>query len=115
MVYGCAVLYLYFTGREVALEVLAIGGGIPQAPLGIAEQLQVLHLLGGVSQGYLLDLRPRLQRYEIKYAGLYSILAARDAGVVHTVTALVAVEWCLAGFPAWVPDNGLGLLAVGCG
>ena len=45
------------------------------------------------------------------YCSLYAVLAARDAGIVHAVAALVAVEWCLARFPPWVP-YGIAILDV---
>ena len=94
---------LHFAGREVALEVLHVRGCIPQTPFGEREQLQLLHFGRGVFQRELLHFAPFLQRNEKEHRGFYAVLAACDARVAHAVAALVAVERCLAGFPAWVP------------
>ena len=53
-------LYFHLAGRKVTLEVLTVSSGIPQTPLRIAEQLQVLHLLAGVLQRDLLHFGPCL-------------------------------------------------------
>ena len=96
-------LYLHLARREVALEVLHIGSSIPEAPLCKGEHLEGLHLLSLVLQRHLLHLSPCMERYEEEYTRLYAVLAARDAGIVHAVAALVAVERCLARFPSRVP------------
>ena len=98
-------LNLHFTRREITLEILHIGGGIPETPLLEREEFQRLGLCRLVLQRELLHLGPLLQRYEEEHAGLYAVFLARDAGVAHAVTALIEVEGCLAGLPAWVPDG----------
>ncbi len=107
LVFGFVVDYasvnLHLASREVALEVLHVGGCVPQAPLCEREQFQRALLSGGVFQRKFLHLAPFLQRHEEEHACLDAVLTARDAGVTHAVAALVEVEWCLAGFPSWVP------------
>ena len=95
--------YLYFARREVALEVLHIGGCVPEAPFGKGEYLEGLHLLRLVLQRHLLHFCPGVQWHEEEHTCLHAVLAARDAGIVHAVAALVAVERCLARFPSRVP------------
>ena len=95
--------YLYFARREVALEVLHVGSSIPEAPFGKGEYLEGLHLLRLVLQRHLLHFCPGVQWHEEEHTCLHAVLAARDAGIVHAVAALVAVERCLARFPPRVP------------
>ena len=104
-------LNLHFTRREITLEILHIGGGIPETPLLEREEFQRLGLCRLVLQRELLHLGPLLQRYEKEYSGLDTILTTRDAGVAHTMTALVEVERRLTGLPTWVP-NGISILDV---
>ena len=99
----CRTLNLHFTRREVTLEIFHIGSGIPEAPLLEREEFQRLGLCRLVLQCQLLHLAPFLEGYEEENAGLYAILAASDARVAHAVTALVEVEWRLAGLPSWIP------------
>ncbi len=100
-----AALYLHFASGEVALEVLHIGSGIPKTPLSEGEHLQVLHFFGVVLQSHLLNLSPSMERNKEEDTSLHTILAACDAGIVHTMAALIAIEWSLARFPTWVPDG----------
>ena len=95
--------YLHFARREVALEVLHVGGSIPEAPFCKGEHLEGLHLLSLVLQRHLLHLSPCMERNEEEHTCLHTVLTARDAGIVHAVAALVAVERCLARFPSRVP------------
>ena len=104
-------LYLHLSRREVALEVLHVGSSIPEAPFGKGEYLEGLHLLSLVLQRHLLHLSPCMERNEEEHTCLHAVLAARDAGIVHAVAALVAVERCLARFPPWVP-YGIAILDV---
>ena len=92
-------------GREVALEVLHVGGGVPEAPFGEREELDAAHHVGGVGQRQLLDFGPRVQRDEEEDAGFDAVLEAGDAGVAHAVAALVFVERRLAGLPAGRPHG----------
>ena len=103
--------YLYFARREVALEVLHIGSGIPEAPFRKGEHLEGLCFLRQVLERHLLNLCPGMEWNEEENACLHPVLAARDAGIVHAVAALIAVEWRLAWFPAWIPD-GIAILDV---
>ena len=47
-----------------------------------------------------------MERYEEKHTRLHAVLAARDAGIVHAVAALVAVERCLACLLYTSPKTG---------
>ena len=98
-------LYLHLAGREVALEVLHVGSGIPQAPLLQREQLQMLHLTTQVLQGEFLHLGPCLERNEEQHRCLYIVLPSRDARVAHAMTALIEVERRLAWLPTGRPDE----------
>ena len=104
-------LNLNFASREVALEILHVGSGIPETPLLEAEELQALGFRGFVLQRQFLHLSPLLQWHEEQYAGLDAVFLTRDAGIAHTVTALVEVERRLTGFPSRIPD-GVAILDV---
>ena len=97
--------YLHLTRRPVALEILHVGGGVPQTPLGEGKQLQAPHLMGGILQRQLLHLGPCVERYEEENRGFDATLRPCDAGVVHAVAAFVCVERCLAGFPSGTPHR----------
>ena len=84
--------YLHFACREIALEVLHIGSGIPEAPFCKGEHLEGLCFLRQVLERHLLNLCPGVEWNEEENACLHPVLAARDAGIVHAVAALVAVE-----------------------
>ena len=99
------VLDFDLTGREIALEVLHVGRCIPQAPLGKGEQLEALHLIAVVGERELLHLGPCVQGHKEQHRCLDTVLAARDAGVVHAMTTLIAVERRLAGLPSRVPHG----------
>ena len=99
------VLDFDLTGREVALEVLHVGRCIPQAPLGKGEQLEAFHLIAVVGERELLHLGPGVQGHKEQHRCLDTVLAARDAGVVHAMTALIAVERRLAGLPSRIPHG----------
>ena len=103
--------HLYLAGGEVALEVLHIGGCIPQAPFGKGEHLEGLRLLRLIFERHLLYLSPSVKRNKEEHTCLHTVLASRNAGIVHTVTALVAVEWSFAGFPSGVP-HGVAILDI---
>ena len=96
-------LDLHFTRREITLEILHIGCGIPETPLLEREELQGLGFRRLVLEGEFLYLGPLLQRHEEQYTGLDAILLTRDAGVAHTMTALVEVERGLTRLPTWIP------------
>lgn len=75
------------------------------------EHLESLYFRSLILQRHLLDFSPGVEWNEEEDACLYTVLAARDAGIVHAVAALIAVEWRLAWFPAWIPD-GIAILDV---
>ena len=54
----------HFAGGEVALEVLHVGGSVPQAPFSEGEEFEALGLAGEVLEGDFLHLAPFLQGYE---------------------------------------------------
>ena len=106
-----ATLDLDFASREITLEILHIGSSIPQAPLLEREQFEVLNLVALVGECELLYLGPLFEGNEEQHAGLDTILATSNAGVAHTMTALVEIEWSFAGLPTWVP-NGVAILDI---
>ena len=99
MIYDRTV-HLDFTSREIALEVLHIGGCIPEAPLGEREEPEAFLGVRGVAQGDLLDLRPAMKRNKEEHTGLDAVLGTCDAGVAHSMTTFVEVKRSLARFPA---------------
>ena len=98
-------LHLHFSGGQVALEILAVGGGIPEAPLGIREDLQRLLLLRLIGQRQTLNLGFHAQRNKIQHARANIILRARDTRIVQAVTTLIPIQFRLARLPAWIPDS----------
>lgn len=88
-----------------------IGGCIPQAPFGKGEHLEGLRLLRLILECHLLYLSPGVKRNKEEHTCLHTVLASRNAGIVHTVTALVAVEWSLAGLPSGIP-HGVAVLDI---
>ena len=51
------------------------------------------------------------QRYEEEYGNLYAVFTTSDTGIIHAVTALIAVESSLTGFPTRIP-NGFAVLDI---
>ena len=96
-------LNLHLASREVTLEVLHIRSGVPQAPLFKREEFQLLYFAGCVLQCQFLYFCQCFQGYEEENTGFHTVLAACDAGVAHTVAALVEIEWRLAGLPSGIP------------
>ena len=107
-----ASVYLHFSCREVPLEILHVGGRVPQAPFCEREQFELACFPGGILQRQLLYLAPFLQRNEEKYACFESVLSSSDTGIAHAMTAFVKIEWCLTGFEARIPYHSFPLLLV---
>lgn len=102
---GSSLLYLHLTSAQVALEVLHVGGCVPQTPLGKRKEFHGLLRVSGVADGHLLHFGPCVQWHEEKLRDLYAVLASRYAGVVQPMAALITVEWGLARLPAGTPHN----------
>ena len=100
---GCSLLYLYLANAQVALKILHVGCGVPQTPLGKREELNSLLHVSGIANTQLLHLSPCIQWHEEKFGDLNAVLASCYAGIVESMTALIAVERGLAWFPTWVP------------
>ena len=98
-------LNLHLAGGEIALEILHVGLGVPEAPFGEREKLHAAADAVIVLQDEFLDLAPPADRHEEKHGSLQAVLRSGDAGVAHSVTALIAVKRSLARFPAGVPDS----------
>ena len=96
-------VHFHLSRGEVALEVLHVRSGIPQAPFGEGEQFESSHFGRSVPQGQLLHLSPDFQWDEEEQAGLNAVFGSGDAGIAHSMTALVAIEGCLAGLPCRRP------------
>ena len=96
-------VHLNLAGREVALEVLHIRSCIPEAPLCERVQLEFPCLVRCVCKGQLLHLCPSVQRHKEEHARLDTVLGTSDAGVAHSVTALIEIKRGLARLPAWRP------------
>ena len=104
VVYGRAV-DLHLAGREIALEILHIGGGVPQTPFLEREEAEAFGTAGEVGQGKLGDLGVDSDGDKEEGARLQSLLAACDDGVIQAVAAFVEIERGLAGLPAGAPDG----------
>ena len=109
LVFGLVIyhraLHLHFSCREVALEVLHVCSGVPEAPFGQREQLEAPCLLRHVAQRHLLHLAPCSERHEEEHAGLDSVLRSGDARVAHSVAAFVEVQRRLARLPSRRPHR----------
>ena len=97
--------YLNFSCREIALEVFHVSGCIPQAPFCKREYLERFHFFGIIFERHLLHLSPSVERNEEEYTCLHTIFTTRDTGIIHTMAALVAVEWGFTRFPTRIPDG----------
>ena len=100
-----AVRDLDLARGEVALEVLHVRRGVPEAPLGEREDRKTLRSPRRVREGEFLDFGGRLERHEREELGPQAVLLAGDARVAEAVAAFVEVERRLAGLPARVPDG----------
>ena len=96
---------LHLPCREVALEILHVGGGVPQAPLYEREEFQRLGTSGCIAESEFLHLAMRPQRHEEQHRSLDSVPCSRNTGIAHTVAALVTVERSLARLPSGRPDG----------
>ena len=98
------LLNLYLTCREVTLEILAVGSGIPQAPFGITEEFELLLLCREIGERHALNLCFYTERHKMQHAGSYTRFLACDTSVIETMTTFVGVQWRFARFPPWIPN-----------
>ena len=95
----------HFTRGEVPLEVLHVGGGVPEAPFHEGIELEGLFRRARVRQLHPVHLAAVADGHEEEDISLQPVLLPRHPGIAHAVTALVGVEGGLAGLPARVPDR----------
>ena len=96
-------LHFHFSGGKVALEILHIRRGIPQAPFGKRVQLDALGRRADVGKPHAVHLAAVADGDEEKDIGLYAVPTAFDAGITHTMPALIALQRRFARFPAGIP------------
>ncbi len=89
---GRGLLDLHLAGGEVALEVLGVVGGVPEAPFHRARHIEGDGVAGGVAQAQAVDLAGGVQRHEAGELGLDAGLGGLKHGVAHAVAADVLVE-----------------------
>ena len=99
-----ATFNLYFSCREVTLEVFHVSSSIPQAPLFEREDLQLFGFVALVGKCQFLNFSKGVQWNEEEYTGFNAVLTASDASVAHAVSALVEIQWRLARLPSRIPD-----------
>ena len=92
-------------GREVALEVLHIGGGVPQAPFLKREQFDSFLFRSGIFEGEFLHLCPSFQGNKEESRSLDAVFHTFYNSIVHTVAAFVKVERGFARFPSGRPNS----------
>jgi hypothetical protein len=96
---------LHLTRREVALEFSMSVDAFHRHHSSYEKSCRCFTCAEWLVSVHLLHFGPCMQRNEEEHAGLHAPAAARDAGVVHAVAALIAVERRLAGLPSGVPDG----------
>ena len=104
-------LHLHLAGGEVALEVGAVVNGIPQAELHIAEHIQLFYGIRLIFQSQAVQLTGIAGGHEQFLRSGNTVLLTLQNGIAQTVAAGVAVQLCLGGLPAGVPD-GIAILDV---
>ena len=104
-------LHLHLAGGEVALEVGAVVNGIPQAELHIAEHIQLFYGIRLIFQSQAVQLTGIAGGHEQLLRSGNTVLLTLQNGIAQTVAAGVAVQLCLGGLPAGVPD-GIAILDV---
>ena len=95
----------HFARGEVPLEVLHVGGGVPQAPFHEGIELEGLFHRTRIRKFHPVHLAAVADGHEEEGIGLQPALLPRHPGIAHAVTALIGVEGGLAGLPARVPDR----------
>ena len=103
--------HLHLAGGEVALEVGAVVNGIPQAELHIAEHIQLFYGIRLIFQSQAVQLTGIAGGHEQLLRSGNTVLLTLQNGIAQTVAAGVAVQLCLGGLPAGVPD-GIAILDV---
>ncbi len=98
-------LHLHFAGRQVALEILHVGGRIPETPLHETVQLERLAHTARVGQAHPVDLAACAGRHEEQHLCTEAVLLARQARVAHAMPALIRVQRRLARLPAGIPHR----------
>ena len=106
-----AALHLDFTGGEIALEVGAVVHSVPQTELHIAEHIQLFYGIRLIFQSQAVQLTGIAGGHEQLLRSGNTVLLTLQNGIAQTVAAGVAVQLCLGGLPAGVPD-GIAILDV---
>ena len=98
-----AAFHFNLAGREIPLKILHVGLGVPQAPLHKRVESEPFRLCGRIAQGHFLYFSPSMKRDEEKDFGFQPVFATLYPGIVHTVPALIAVEFGTARLPSGIP------------
>ena len=97
-------LDLDLAGGQIPLEVLLVVIRVPQAPFHIREYLDLSGFAGLVGDPEQHQLTGIVQGNHIQQACFNPVLLSGKAAVAHAVAAFIAVQLCLGGLPAGVPD-----------
>ena len=94
-------------GGEIALEVLHVGGGIPQTPLHERKQFEGLRAGGFIGECELRHFRMLAERHKEKGLGFQPVLFAFYHCIIHAMAALVRIKRGLGWLPTGIPDRAL--------
>ena len=103
--------HLHFPRREIALEVLHVGGCIPEAPLHERVEAERFAFARPVRQAQPVQFAAPADWHEEKGLHTESVLFAGDCGVSHPMPAFVEIKDGLAGLPARIP-HGIAILDI---
>ncbi len=96
---------LHLARGEVPLEILHVGGSVPEAPFHEGIELEGLFRRTRVHEFHPVHFAAVADGHEEKDIGLQPVLLPRHPGIAHAVAALIGVEGGLAGLPARIPDR----------
>ena len=97
--------HFYFARAQVTLEVSGVIVGVPETPLYIREERDVLCSAAVVGQLHLADLAVVIHGNECQDRSLQVVLLSGKTAVADTVTTFIAVKIGLGGFPARIPHG----------
>ena len=97
-------LDLDLAGGQIPLEVLLVVIRVPQAPFHIREYLDLSGFAGLVGDPEQHQLAGVVQGDHIHQACFNPVLLSGKTAVAHAMAAFIAVQLCLGGLPAGIPD-----------
>ena len=105
LVVDCRPVDLNLSRREITLEILHVGCGIPQTPLQEREKLEAFGPVGMICECKLCDFSMGVERHKEESAGLESVFLTFYYSIVHAVATFVGIKRGLGRFPTGIPDS----------